>query len=246
MTSRGSDFYGVLGPSGKAWAWAAAVEAVARELRREFAAPRGAPFFGLDAPPGGLPDLGAFGKRGIFRKYETVLELGAGLGATARWWNAVFGCRVVGVEEALEFARAAAFLSSRSGFSADTRFVAALGRALPFRGGSFTHVWSARPIRWAAGDPRLAEALRVVRPGGHLAVAASDPEEARRAVREAGFVELRVDPLGGSPEPPTVGIARQRLAQVLTRQGHGDLAAPLREDSPGEPELFLLTARKPS
>jgi hypothetical protein len=40
--------------------------------------------------------LDALAARGIFRKYELVLELGAGLGAASRWLAARLGCEVVG------------------------------------------------------------------------------------------------------------------------------------------------------
>src|SRR5207244_721205 len=57
--------------------------------------PRGLPYLGLEPASGtGFHLLDALSARGIFRKYELVLEVGAGLGGRARWLAARSGCAV--------------------------------------------------------------------------------------------------------------------------------------------------------
>src|SRR6059036_1310226 len=79
----------------------ARLAAVIHELVRTHAAavptPRGLPYLGLEHASGtGFHLLDALAARGIFRKYEVVLELGAGLGGTSRWLAVRLGCEVVG------------------------------------------------------------------------------------------------------------------------------------------------------
>ena len=65
---------------------AATIEELTRRLTAAAPAPRGLPYLGLERPSGsGVQLLEALSTHGIFRKYELVLDLGGGLGATARW-----------------------------------------------------------------------------------------------------------------------------------------------------------------
>jgi hypothetical protein len=76
--------------------WRARADAildVARGLAEGGPAPRGRPFFALDHPTGTpLALVEDLATRGIFRKYEHVLDLGAGLGATTRYLTTRLGC----------------------------------------------------------------------------------------------------------------------------------------------------------
>lgn len=216
-------------PPASAWeAWsdaewrllAAAIIAVARDLSRQVPAPRGAPYYGLDTPDGNLVSLSWFGARGIFRKYESVLELGSGLGAGARWWSAHFGCRVTGVERVAARAAAATRLSARMGDGGQTRFFCAAPAALPCRSGAFTHVWCSDGSAAGGAGPVWREVLRVLRPGGGAAVQwvgapAADAARAVVALREAGFVGVEARTAEGSGLGEAARLARVRLLRHL-------------------------------
>ena len=62
----------------------AAIQDVVRA--RALPAPRGLPYLGLEHASGtNLDLLYTLSTRGIFRKYELVLDVEAGLGGTSRW-----------------------------------------------------------------------------------------------------------------------------------------------------------------
>src|SRR5881397_3238146 len=113
---------------------AAAIETLARAHKAAAPLPRGLPYLGLEHPSGtGFHLLDALSARGIFRKYELVLEVGAGLGGRARWLATRFGCEVVGATFTVEEAAAGTELGRRSGARAQVRLVPAAPVALPFR-----------------------------------------------------------------------------------------------------------------
>ncbi|HJQ85691.1 MAG TPA: methyltransferase domain-containing protein [Candidatus Binatia bacterium] len=150
---------------------AALVEELARAHRATAAAPRGLPYLGLEHASGtGFHLLDALAARGIFRKYELVLELGAGLGATSRWLAQRLGCQVVGVTGAAE-AEAGRFLTERAGLGSQVRLVPAAFDDLPLRDGRFTHVWAVESLaRIEDLAPVLREVHRALRPGGSIAL----------------------------------------------------------------------------
>jgi SAM-dependent methyltransferase len=150
----------------------ALVDELARAHRATSPPPRGLPCLGLEHASGtGLHLLDALAARGIFRKYELVLELGAGLGAASRWLAARLGCEVVGTAIDGEEAAVATDLTRRTRLASQVRFVPAAADALPFRSGRFTHVWAVESLsRFADADAALVEAFRVVRRGGTFAM----------------------------------------------------------------------------
>jgi SAM-dependent methyltransferase len=150
--------------------------AIIQELARRHAAaappPRPLPYLGLEHPSGtGFHLLDALSARGIFRKYELVLDLGAGLGATSRWLAGRLGCEVVGTTVSEDEAAAGTELSRRARRAVQVHLVPAATDALPFRTGRFTHVWAIEALARVT-DPAatLRDALRVLRPGGTIAI----------------------------------------------------------------------------
>ena len=223
------------------------VEELVRAHRASSPPPRGLPYLGLEHASGtGFHLLDALATRGIFRKYELVLELGAGLGAASRWLAARLGCEVVGTTGGIEEASAAAELTRRAGLATQVRFVPSAD-ALPFRADRFTHVWVVESLARVADPERaLAEAFRAVRRGGTLAmqelVAADGAapaipgwrvvtrDERAAAVARAGFVDLEI-------RDRTVE-AGERSAQIVAARGQ--LARRLAAD----PGLAFLRAER--
>src|SRR5438552_14395899 len=151
---------------------AAAIEILVRAHKTAAPAPRGLAYLGLEGASGtGFHLLDALAARGIFRKYELVLDLGAGLGGTSRWLAARLGCEVVGTTASRAEADAGEALTRRAGLSAQVRLVPADAAALPFRAAHFTHVWILETLP-RLRDPlaALGEAHRVLRRGRTLAI----------------------------------------------------------------------------
>jgi SAM-dependent methyltransferase len=214
----------------------AIIQKLVRELAARTPPPRALPYLGLEHPSGtGLHLLDAMSTRGVFRKYELVLELGAGLGGTARYLAARLGCEVVSVMPTAAEAAEGSALVHRTSLRAQVRVTAASATALPFRPARFTHVWIVEALPRLPGiDATLGEAYRVLRPGGYLAVqdlAAADRSppisvpgwrfssaaERVAAIESAGFVDIeRRDVTAEAAERSArVLAAREQLVQRL-------------------------------
>jgi SAM-dependent methyltransferase len=227
---------------------AAAIQAVVRAYVASAPPPRGLPYLGLEQASGtGIHLLDALSARGIFRKYEQVLDLGTGLGGTARWLATRLGCDVVGVAASAAAGAAGAELTRRARLSAQVRFVAASEAALPLHDGRFTHVWIVESLpRFADPEAALREAFRAVRRGGTLAIqdlVRGDGEppalpgfrfatvaERRALIARVGFVDLEVH--------DRTADAAERAAQVIA------LRARLNERLLAAPGLAPLAAER--
>jgi SAM-dependent methyltransferase len=210
------------------------IEGVVRRAASLGPLPRGLPYLSLDHPSGtALHVLEGFARRGIFRKYEHVLDVGAGLGATSRWIAERLGCTAIATAESAATIRAGRRLTRQAGLDGQVAHVAAAAARLPFRDAAFTHVWIVETLAGAAAPDRLlAEAHRVVRPGGYLATqelvsADGAPDEATGANRwhallcAAGFVDVSVRDVSAEAleTAPRLLAARQHFA-VASRQGN--------------------------
>lgn len=219
------------------------IDELARAHRRAVPAPRGLPYLGLEHRTGtALHLLDGLAARGIFRKYELVLDVEAGLGATSRWLALRLGCEVIATVAA-EDAAAAEMLARRAGVRSQVRMVAARPGALPVRPGRCTHVWAVESLaRLPDADAALAEAWRALRRGGTLAVqelvasgTRSPPiagwrfpslEERLDGLRRAGFVdvETRDRTVEADERSAQIAVARARL---LERMRADTVTAPL-------------------
>lgn len=182
--------------------------AAAQSLGRSTPAPRGQPYFGLDAlSPLPVALLERLTAAGIFRKYEYVLEIDTGLGARARWLARSRGCRVLGIASSAAAARAARLLTLRAQLDDQVDTVPAAAVRLPVRTEAFTHVWCIDTM--GGGLPaervaRLREACRALRAGGLLValetVVAPGPGRADQRQNDAGCI-MRPDglPLASVP-----------------------------------------------
>ena len=228
--------------------------------------PRAAPFLCLDHPTGTpLALVEDLATRGIFRKYEHVLDLGGGLGATTRYMTARLGCTATATARTWDEAAAGHILTARASLDWQVRHAVADPTRLPFAVAAFTHVWVLETLPFLGESNRvLAEAHRVLRPGGHLAVQdialrTDDPTLARRGfvdagVRQgelarAGFVEIARRDVAIDDQPTLArhdaGWTRlvHRLGAahpfVETRRIVGDALAS------GRAGITQLTARRP-
>jgi SAM-dependent methyltransferase len=251
---------------------AAMIEDLTRRLTAAAPAPRGLPYLGLERPSGsGVQLLEALSTHGIFRKYELVLDLGGGLGPTARWLAGRLGCTAVVTTPDADAAAAGHTLTRRAALHGRVQHVCAEAETLPFGDARFTHVWVVETlpqIRDVAAA--LAEARRVVRPGGHLAMqelVAPDVGAApvldgwlfatldarRDALHDAGFVDLDMRPVPEAGERSArVVAARVRLHARLEATSDGALRGVARERAAlaaalgeGRLRLVQLVARRP-
>ena len=190
--------------------WIARATAVIEVARNAAAASppvRGRSFFGLDhrsTTPLELVDHLA--SRGIFRKYEHVLDLGGGMAGTTRYLTSRLGCTATATARTAGEALAGRLLTSRAGLDSQVFHTVAAASHLAFSDAAFTHVWAVEALPLLGTIERvLAEAFRVLRPGGHLAiqelvVRRDDPSLARHglvraetrrdSLARAGFVEI--------------------------------------------------------
>lgn len=100
---------------------------------------------------------------------DRVLDVGCGIGGPARTLAAEFGCEVVGIDVVEEYCRAATLLTERVGLADSVQFRRANALELPFEDRSFDVVWFEHVLlNVEATDEALAEAARVLAPGGRL------------------------------------------------------------------------------
>jgi SAM-dependent methyltransferase len=102
---------------------------------------------------------------------EQLLDIGSGIGGPARWIAAKFGCHVTGIDLTAEFCAAAEALTVACGMAAQVRIVHGSALTLPFPDASFDRAYSQNVVMNIA-DKRgfYAQAFRVLRPGGTLAL----------------------------------------------------------------------------
>src|SRR5262245_37865795 len=208
---------------------AAALASVVNEVTRRTPAPRDFPYFGLDHPEGATADrLERLSELGIFRFYERVLDLAAGLGGPARWLARRHGCSVLSLDRSRARATASRLLVRRAHLADAVGVGVAEFERLPVGDASFTHAWSVAGMDEEA-EPRaiFAELFRVVRPGGHVALqewsrAGEEPvREHLAALQAVGFGEVRVVSVGEShvDDSTVVTLVRTRLEQRLEQSG---------------------------
>lgn len=204
------------------------IATAARHHGRASPPPRGVPFFGLDHRSGSATALlGALASHGIFRKYELVLDLSAHLGASSRWLATTLGCTAVATAATVAEATAAGALTRGARLGGHVHHVAADPSALPFTDAGFTNVWSVEALAFLpAAEAALAEAFRVLRPGGHLAV----QEFVSQATRPRPDTHLRFAPT----EAWTAMLRRRGFVDLTVR----DMSAHARETV-----ALLTTAR---
>lgn len=100
-----------------------------------------------------------------------VLDVSSGRGTQAVYYAREFGADVTGVDLAPEMVRAARALAARAGLEASVRFERGDSQALPFDDATFDIVINECAVGIPDDSQRvLDEMVRVVQPGGHIAI----------------------------------------------------------------------------
>ena len=100
---------------------------------------------------------------------DRVLDVGCGLGGSARFLADRYGCHVTGLDLTTEYIEVAAELSRQTEMNALTTFVCGNATELPFDDHSFDVVWTEHAqMNIADKDKFYAEIARVLRLGGRL------------------------------------------------------------------------------
>jgi ubiquinone/menaquinone biosynthesis C-methylase UbiE len=99
-----------------------------------------------------------------------VLDVGSGLGGSARYLAVEYGCHVTGIDLTQAYCDVATMLSQRSGLSTRTVFHQGSALAMPFANATFDLVWTEHAQMNIADKVRLyGEIARVLKTGGRLA-----------------------------------------------------------------------------
>ena len=99
-----------------------------------------------------------------------VLDVGCGLGGTARYLALHFGCRVTGLDLTPEYVDAATMLTARLKLADRVEFRVGSALEMPFEPASFDLVWTEHAQMNIADKPKLyGEIHRVLKAGGRFA-----------------------------------------------------------------------------
>jgi SAM-dependent methyltransferase len=98
-----------------------------------------------------------------------VLDVGCGLGGSARYLAAEWNCHVTGIDLTAGYIEAAKALAELTGLADVTSYLQGSALDLPFAAGSFDIVWTEH-VQMNIADKRsfYAEIFRVLAPGGRL------------------------------------------------------------------------------
>ena len=98
-----------------------------------------------------------------------VLDVGCGIGGSARHLAAEYGCHVTGIDLTREYIEVATALAERTGLARRVVFQHGSATELPFEPGSFDIVWTEH-VQMNIADKATfyGEIARVLKPGGHL------------------------------------------------------------------------------
>ncbi len=104
------------------------------------------------------------------RRGKTVLDVGCGLGGSARYLAAEFGCQVTGIDLTGDYCRVGTLLNERLGLDGLVTLRQGSALDMPFPDASFDVAWTEHAQMNIADKARLyGEIARVLKPGGRLA-----------------------------------------------------------------------------
>jgi ubiquinone/menaquinone biosynthesis C-methylase UbiE len=185
----------------------------------------------------------------------SVLDVGGGIGGPARVLAAEFDCRVTVLDLTEEYCRTGEMLTARTGLSDKVTFKVGNALEMPFPDASFDVVWTQHSSMNISDKERLyAEAHRVLRPGGRLAIheIIAGPEQPINfpvpwaASQEISFLrpadEMRTL-IAGAGFREIAWIDVTQLSQVWSKQRMAAAAAAGASDSPPAGLQLLMGER---
>ena len=105
------------------------------------------------------------------RSTMRVLDIGSGIGGTARCLAKEFGCRVTGIDLTDEYCQVASMLTAKVGLDGLIDYHQGDATNLPFEDNEFDVVWTEHVAMNVPNKRRFySEMYRVLRPGGALAI----------------------------------------------------------------------------
>jgi SAM-dependent methyltransferase len=120
---------------------------------------------------GGMESTRALAERAAITAVDQVLDVGGGLGGSARLLAHECGCHVTVLDLIEDYCRAGERLTAWAELNEQIRFQHGDALALPYGDAAFDVVWTQHSSMNIADKVRLyAEAYRVLRPGGRLAL----------------------------------------------------------------------------
>jgi ubiquinone/menaquinone biosynthesis C-methylase UbiE len=125
------------------------------------------------------------------RKGDDVVDVGCGPGAAARWAGRA-GAHVIGVDPAAPMLRTARRMTRpRHG---DIRYVEGVAEALPVPDASADVVWALATVHhWPDVEAGIAEAHRVLRPGGRFLAIEKLTKAGATGIASHGWTEEQAD-----------------------------------------------------
>ena len=98
-----------------------------------------------------------------------VLDVGSGLGGSARYLAHEYGCRVTGIDLTEDYCRVATMLSQRLGMDNRTEFRTGSALNMPFADGTFDLAWTEH-VQMNIEDKKqfYSEIFRALKPGGRM------------------------------------------------------------------------------
>ena len=120
-----------------------------------------------------------------------VLDVGCGIGGPALYLAGPLGCTVVGVTLSAAQAARAAEKAQAAGLAERARFHQLDALSTGFADESFDVIWAVESLMHIADRPAFfAEAMRLLRPGGRLAIATWSVRDGALDAEEQGLVDL--------------------------------------------------------
>lgn len=207
---------------------------------------------------------------------DHLLDIGCGIGGPARWIAAKYGCHVTGVDLTAEFCEAARELSGLTGLADRVHILYGSAPSLPVPDSSFDHAYSQAALM-NVSDKRgvFREALRVLRPGGSLALSLAGagsagepwyplpwattpdisflvtPDELRGDLLAAGFQIVLLHDTAATMAPVLKRLETEGLSALAEHVVTGEITKEwrinaIRGQAEGRLSLIEALARKPA
>lgn len=153
--------------------------------------------------PGGLALTARLAELLELKREDRVLDVAAGLGATARYLTRIVQCQVEGLDLSTANLQRARQSSQEAGLDGTVRFLAGDAEALPYRDRVFDAVLSECAFSTFSKVLAAKEIFRVLRPGGRV-----------------GLADVTVEPEALSDELRGILLRAACLADAETAEGY--------------------------